>query len=111
MDAHPAGHVTPLKMYILVRGTLPIGLALVAVAQASLAAYLRFQETPEVAQWLAGPFLKTICQVSEVEFEAAKQVPDVVVITESTLGGQEVALAFKPRQEWLKAFKYLRLYR
>jgi hypothetical protein len=63
-----------------------------------------------VAAWLAGPFLKTICQVNVAEFEAAKQVPDVL-ITESALGGQEVALAFKPRQQWPKAFKYFRLYR
>jgi peptidyl-tRNA hydrolase len=101
----------PMKMYILVKEHIPVGFALVAVAHASLAAYLRFQETPEVATWLAGPFLKTVCKVSDQEFEAAKAVPDAVVITESALGGQEVALAFKPREEWPKAFKFYQLYR
>ncbi len=100
-----------MKMYILVKESIPAGFALVAVAHASLAAYLRFQETPEVTTWLAGPFSKTICKVSDQEFDKAKLFPDVVVITESTLGGQEVALAFKPREEWPKAFKYYRLYR
>jgi hypothetical protein len=111
MEPQLAGHVTPLKLYLLVKASLPIGFALVAVAHASLAAYLRCQATPEGTAWLAGPFLKTICPVSVAEFEAAKQVPDGVVITESTLGGQEVALAFRPRQEWPKAFKYFRLSR
>jgi hypothetical protein len=49
---------------------------------------------------IAGPFFKVICKVTEKEFEAAKQIPDNVLITESALGGQEVALAFKPREEW-----------
>jgi hypothetical protein len=100
-----------MKMYILVKEGIPVGFALVAVAHASLAAYLKFQEAPEVAIWLAGPFLKTICKVSEQEFDKAKLFPDAVVITESALGGQEVALAFKPREEWPKAFKFYKLYR
>ena len=36
---------------------------------------------------------------------------DHVVLTESALGGQEVAIVFKPRHEWPKMFKFLRLYR
>ena len=58
MDPQPVGRFTPLKMYILVKASLPVGLALVAVAHASLAAYLRFQATPEVAAWQAVSFLK-----------------------------------------------------
>ena len=34
-----------------------------------------------------------------------------VVITESALDHQEVALAFKPRPSWPKAFRYYPLYR
>jgi peptidyl-tRNA hydrolase len=100
-----------MKMYILVKESIPIGFALVAVAHASLAAYLKFQAAPEVATWLAGPFYKTIGKVSDQEFDKAKLFPDSVVITESALEGQEVALAFKPREEWPKAFKYYKLYR
>ncbi|MBX7223149.1 MAG: hypothetical protein K1Y36_24595 [Blastocatellia bacterium] len=100
-----------MKMYILVKETVPIGFALVAVAHASLGAYLRFKDSPEVAAWLSGPFYKTICRVSEAEFEKAKETPDHVVITESALEGQEVALAFKPREEWPKPFRFFRLYR
>lgn len=100
-----------MKMYILVKETVPIGYALVAVAHASLAAYLKFKDSPEIVTWLAGPFYKTICKVSEQEFERAKEHSDYIVITESALNQQEVALAFKPREEWPKSFKFYRLYK
>ena len=100
-----------MKMYILIKESVPTGFALVAAAHASLAAYLKFKDTPEVEQWLSGPFYKTICKVTDQEFEQAKTFPDCIVITESALNGQEVALAFKPREEWPKAFKFYRLYR
>ena len=99
------------KMYILVKDDLPLGLAMVAVAHASLAAYLKFRERPEVVDWLSGRFFKVVCKVGAAEFEAAKTVPDHVVLTESALDGAEVALAFMPRDEWPKPFKFYRLYR
>lgn len=98
-------------MYILVRDDVPLGFAMVAVAHASLAAYLRFQESEEVKKWLDGPFFKAVCKVSGKEFDSAKQVPDHVVLTEAALGGREVAIAFRPREEWPKMFKFFKLYR
>jgi hypothetical protein len=98
-------------MYVLIKESAPLGFALVAAAHASLAAYLRFKDSPEVAQWLSGPFFKAVCKVSDAEFEQAKRFDDYVSITESALGGQEVALAFKPREEWPKPFKFYKLYR
>jgi peptidyl-tRNA hydrolase len=100
-----------MKMYILVRDDVPLGFAIVAVAHASLAGYLAFQDTPDVREWLAGPFFKAVCKVGAKEFENAKAVEDHVVITESALGGREVAIVFKPREEWPKMFKFLTLYR
>lgn len=100
-----------MKMYILIRESVPTGFALVAAAHAGLACYLRFRDAPEVAAWLSGPFSKTVCKVSDQEFEQAKGFEDYVLITESALGGQEVALAFRPREEWPKAFRFYRLYR
>ena len=102
---------TKLKMYILVKESVPTGFAMVAVAHASLATYLKFQDSDEVGDWLAGPFYKTICRVSDVEFEKAKSFDDCVVITESALDGQEVAIGFKPRAEWPKPFSFYSLYR
>lgn len=98
-------------MYILVRDDIPLGFAMVSVTHASLAANLQFRDTPEIAEWLSGPFFKVVCKANSKEFENAKAVPDHVVLTESALGGQEVAIAFKPRREWPKMFKFLRLYK
>ena len=100
-----------MKMYILVLDDVPLGFAFVAVAHASLACYLRFQHTPEVAEWLRGPFFKAVCKVNAQEFERSKAFEDSVLLTESALDGREVALAFKPRAEWPSLFRSLKLYR
>lgn len=100
-----------MKMYILIRESVPPGFAVVAAAHASLAAFLKFRDSPEVAEWLSGPFYKAVVKVSDKEFENAKAVEDHVVLTESALQGQEVAIAFKPRAEWPKPFKFYRLWR
>jgi peptidyl-tRNA hydrolase len=100
-----------MKMYILIREDVPVGFAVLAAAHASLAAYLRFKSAPEVAEWLSGPFYKVVCKVTTEEFEEAKRVEDNVVLTESALDDREVAIAFRPRREWPKAFKFYRLYR
>jgi hypothetical protein len=100
-----------MKMYILIKDSVPLGFAVLAAAHASLAVYLKFKDDPAVAEWLAGPFFKVVCKVSEDEFEKAKAVEDQVVLTESKLNGQEVAIAFKPREEWPKAFQFYRLYK
>lgn len=100
-----------MKMYILVRDDVPLGFAMVAVAHASLAGYLRFKDTSEVQEWVAGPFFKAVCKVSASEFEHAKTVADHVVLTESALANAEVAIVFRPRAEWPKMFRFFRLYR
>lgn len=100
-----------MKMYILIRESVPLGFAMLAAAHASLACYLKFKDSPEVTAWLSGPFYKVVCKVGDAEFERAKETPDNVVLTESALGNMEIAIAFKPREEWPRAFKFFRLYR
>lgn len=100
-----------MKMYILIREDVSPGYAILAAAHASLGCYLRYKDSPQVADWLSGPFYKVVCKVSDAEFERAKDVGESVVITESALGDQEVAIAFKPRTEWPKAFRFFRLYK
>lgn len=100
-----------MKMYILIRDTTPTGFAALASAHASLACYLKFQEDPLVKEWVSGRFYKVICLVSDAEFDAAKEVEDNVVLTESALDNQEVAIAFKPRKEYPKAFQFYKLFR
>ena len=85
-----------MKMYILIRESVPSGFAILAASHASLACYLKFKDSPEVAEWLSGPFYEAVCRVND---------------TESALDHQEVAIAFKPRVEWPKPFKFYRLYK
>jgi peptidyl-tRNA hydrolase len=100
-----------MKMYILIKESIPNGFAILASAHASLACYLKFKENSDVLQWLSGSFYKVICKVSNIEFEKAKETPDHIVLTESALDSQEVAIAFKPREEWPKSFKFFPLYK
>jgi hypothetical protein len=110
-DDAPAPAPPKLRLYILIRESVPIGFAVLAAAHASLAAYLKFADTPEVKEWLAGPFYKAVCRVTDEEFAQAKETADHVVLTESALDGQEVAIAFKPRAEYPKAFRFFRLFK
>lgn len=100
-----------MKMYILLKDDLPEGFAALAAAHASLAGYLKFQEDENTQQWVKSTFYKVICKVNEKEFEKAKTFDDCIVLTESALDNKEVAIAFKPREEWPKAFKFYRLYK
>lgn len=100
-----------MKMYILVRDDIPLGFAAVAIAHASLAGYLRYKDHPDTKAWLDGPFYKVICKVNDSQWELAKTAGDALVITESALEGKEVALVFRPRAEWPKAFRFLPLFR
>ena len=76
-------------MYILLKDSIPEGFAVLAAAHASLACYLKFQDDNDTQSWVSGTFYKVICKVNE----------------------KEVAIAFKPRNEWPKAFKFYRLYK
>ncbi len=100
-----------LKMYILVKEGISLGKAVVGIAHASLACYLKYQDTDEVKKWLNGPFYKTVCKVNASEFEKAKQESDFIIMTESSLDNQETTIAFKPRAEYPKYFKYFKLYK
>lgn len=57
------------------------------------------------------PVFKAVCKVNTQEFEKAKALEDSVLVTESALGGREVALAYKPRAEWPPLFRSLKLHR
>jgi peptidyl-tRNA hydrolase len=100
-----------MKMYIVIKESVPVGFAVVAAAHASLKAYLEFEREPEIEAWLSGPFYKVVCRVSDAEFERAKGAGDFVIVTESKLDDREIALAFKPRDEWPRSFQFFQLYR
>lgn len=100
-----------VKMYILVKNSLSKGMAALAAAHSSLACYLKYKDDPRMCEWVSGVFYKVICEVTPDEFERAKEVEGHVVLTESALAGEEVAIAFCPREEYPKMFRFLKLMR
>lgn len=99
-----------LKMYILVRESIPLGVAVVNVAHASLGCYRKFADEPLMQEWISGPFFKVVCKVSDQDFDACKQVDKNVVISESKYGNEEICMAFCPRWEWPRKFKFFKMY-
>ena len=98
-----------MKMYILVKETLSVGIAMTAVAHASVACFRQYEHTRQMQDWLSS-FKKVVCKVNDKEFEKAKEFECNVILKESTLNGLETAIAFMPREEYPKAFKHYRLY-
>lgn len=100
-----------LKMYILVRESVPLGLGVNSVGHTALRTYLRFQDDPLTIAWVDDPKMpKVTCVVTEAEFEKAQTYSDFIVMTEAALDGQPIALGFKPRESWPKFFGSLRLF-
>lgn len=102
-----------LKAYILVRDTVPSGLAVTAACHATLAMYLQFRDHEDTVAWLSpanGAFYKVVCSVNAQEFAKALELEDHVVMTESSWADGKVptALAFRPRREWPKHFQFYR---
>jgi hypothetical protein len=101
------------KIYIMVKSEVDLGHALLACAHASLACYLDNQGDPEMQKYVKESFRKVVCRVDGQQFDEAKthMLPGDRVMTESGLGGMEVAVVFKPRDQWNKFFHSLPLYR
>ncbi|RYY88355.1 MAG: hypothetical protein EOO15_09280 [Chitinophagaceae bacterium] len=99
-----------MKMYILVKREVPDKMVPVIAAHASLACFRKFEHTENMQAWINGIFRKVVCAVSESEFENAKKEADHVVLTESALENAEVCIAFSPREEFSKMFKFFRMW-
>ena len=100
------------RMYIFVKDSLSVGKAITAVAHASLMVYLEYKEDSDLVGWLESSFKKVVCSVTEEQFEQIKDKVDrIVVVTESSLDGVEVAIGCCPREQYPKMVKYLPLYK
>lgn len=97
-----------MKMYILIKDSVPDEFAPVIAAHASLACYKQYESDADMQIWINGVFKKVICRVHEKEFIKAKEEDRSTLLTESALDNQEVALAFCPREAYPKAFKFFR---
>lgn len=99
-----------MKMYILVKESVPNKYVPVITAHASLACYKKFEQEIEMQEWINSIFKKVVCKVNNIEFENAKSETKNLVLTESALQNEEVCIVFCPRQEYTKSFKYLRMW-
>ena len=97
-----------MKCYILIKDDVPDEFAPVIAAHASLAMYLKWQDHEDVRKWVDGPFSKVVCRVGEGEWSKVKDESGCIPLTESALDQREVALVFRPREEWPKPFRFLR---
>jgi hypothetical protein len=92
------------KMYICIKKSLPSHKVLGA-AHGVLMAHLKFQERLDYQAWLKQSFRKVVCEVSDIDFEILKAEQDYITVTESGLGGMEIALVFCPRAQWPERFR------
>ncbi len=99
-----------MKMYIVVKRSIPDNLVPVVTAHSSLACYKKFETESDMQEWMSGIFRKVICVVSDEDFESLKLVEKNIILTESALQNQEAAIAFCPRMEYPKQFRNLPLW-
>ncbi len=97
-----------MKMYIVLKNDIPDKLAPVIAAHASLACYKKFQNDGRMSIWIHGVFKKVVCIVSLQEFDQLKNETDYILLTESSIGNKEVCIAFCPREEFPKKFRFLK---
>ncbi|MDW3191391.1 MAG: peptidyl-tRNA hydrolase [Cytophagales bacterium] len=100
-----------MKMYILLKDSVPDEFAPVIAAHASLACYKQYESDPDMQTWINSVFKKVVCRVNDKEFIKANETDRSTLLTESALENQEVALAFCPRKEYPQAFKFFRKWR
>lgn len=100
-----------LRMYILIKDTVPVDFSPLVMHGLLLAGYLHFQDDPDTMVWASSVFHKVVCSVNEKEFQNAKLLDGRIVTTASELNGDEVAIVFKPRLEWPKPFKFYKLWK
>jgi peptidyl-tRNA hydrolase len=99
-------------MYILVLDDVPLGHAINTACHAAVSCTLTYQETDEVKEWLETSFRKVTCKVNHQEFlKAIDKEQEYVIMRESNLNNRVTAVAFKPRKEYHKCFKYFSLYK
>jgi peptidyl-tRNA hydrolase len=99
-----------MKMYILLKASVPDAFVPVIAAHASLACYKKYEADPDMQQWMQGIFKKVVCTVNDKEFENAKKEVKHIVLTEAALANQEVCIAFCPRAEYSKQFRFFKMW-
>ena len=104
---------TQMKMYICIKDSTPVGMAMNAAAHAGLMCHLEFNSLPVYQEWLEKSFKKVTCAVTPAEFALLKDVSDHIIVTESKMDNAELAVVLCPRHdnEWPEFVNLLRLWK
>jgi len=102
-----------MKMYICIKDSTPVGMAMNAAAHAGLMCHLEYKDDGAYQAWLANSFKKVTCMVTPAEFAMLKELEDHVVVTESRMDNAELAVVLKPRHdvEWPEFVNLLKLWK
>ena len=87
------------KMYLLIKDSVPDNLVPLICAHASLAAWLKYESTNSVRDWVNNSFRKVVCRVSEDEFNRAALFNGSHVTTASELENKQVCCVLVPMVE------------
>lgn len=97
-------------MYIFIKDDVPVDMAPLVAAHASLACYLTYQDEKDMQHWQKISFKKVICKVSDIQFKHLKLYDMYNVTTESSLDNREVSISFCPREEFPTPFRKYKLW-
>jgi hypothetical protein len=106
-----------LKSYICILDWVDSGHAINSAAHAGTIIMLEWPNDPMVIEWTKNSIRKVTCKITPEQFGYLKQFEDHYIITELAFrsikdpAGKEVGIVFKPRDEWPKYFKYLKMWR
>ncbi len=68
----------------------------------------KFEEDEDMQLWINSVFKKVVCKVNDKEFANSRTEIKNIVLTETALEGEEVAIAFCPRNEFSKQLRFLK---
>jgi hypothetical protein len=103
--------MSKLKMHIVLRPDISPAASVVAAAHASLGTYLTFIDDAITQEWQRSSFVKIIHRALNIEqFQLCRNFGPNRVFTESSLGGIEVSVGFKPQEKDHPYFKDIPLW-
>jgi len=102
-----------MKMYICIKDSTPVGMAMNAAAHAGLMCHLKYSEDADYQTWLDTSFKKVTCMVTPAEFAMLKELDDNLIVTESRMDNAELAVVLCPRpdHEWPEFVNLLKLWK
>jgi hypothetical protein len=88
-------HPKKLKMYLVLRPDISVGVAMVAMSHCSLGTYLHFEQDPLMQEWKNTSFIKVLLKPLNLQhFHNCKSFGEHRVFTESSLDNMEVSIGF-----------------